>query len=267
MSMSNEEQLEFFSSDEYQQHQNSSSHALQSIPSSTSIHSNAPPPPGTENSGGSMGFLRSKRHPVAAVFHYLFKFLALFFYMFGGFFSDSFVFICVLCILCLAFDFWTVKNVTGRLLVGLRWWNNVKEDGSNDWVFESIDNPNEIDPQDSRIFWWGLYGTPIIWIIFLIVGILKFSIQWMVIVIVALVTSGANIVGYYKCSADSKKKVEELMQSGSVSVAVGVGKSIFSSVVSGLGSAFGGNNSGNGNNNGTGDYRNIPREQQYSDNV
>jgi hypothetical protein len=28
--------------------------------------------------------------------------------------------------LLLAFDFWTVKNVTGRLLVGLRWWNEVR---------------------------------------------------------------------------------------------------------------------------------------------
>ncbi len=50
---------------------------------------------------------------------------------------DSFItgFIC--CILLLAFDFWTVKNVSGRLLVGLRWWNEVKEDGTNVWVFES----------------------------------------------------------------------------------------------------------------------------------
>ena len=40
-------------------------------------------------------------------------------------------------ILLLAFDFWTVKNVTGRLLVGLRWWNRVKEDGSSEWVFEA----------------------------------------------------------------------------------------------------------------------------------
>lgn len=40
-------------------------------------------------------------------------------------------------ILLLAFDFWTVKNVTGRLLVGLRWWNRVKEDGTSEWVFES----------------------------------------------------------------------------------------------------------------------------------
>merc|ERR1712146_764934 len=189
---------------------------------------------------------------------------------FGGFFSDSFVFICVLCILFLAFDFWTVKNVTGRLLEGLRWWNDVKEDGSNKWEFESIDNLNEIDPQDSRLFWWGLYGTPVIWVIFFIVGILKFSLQWMIIVMVALVLSGANIVGYYKCSADSKKKMEELMKSGSVSVAVGVGKSMFSSFMGGLTSAFGGNNNGNndsGNRNNGGGYRNIAHEQPYSDKV
>jgi hypothetical protein len=34
-------------------------------------------------------------------------------------------------------DFWTVKNVSGRLLVGLRWWNEIKEDGESVWVFES----------------------------------------------------------------------------------------------------------------------------------
>eukprot|EP01050_Picozoa_sp_SAG11_P010429 SAG11_NODE_1041_length_6056_cov_5.902468_6_plen_102_part_00 len=33
----------------------------------------------------------------------------------------------VLCILLLAMDFWTVKNVSGRLLVGLRWWNEIME--------------------------------------------------------------------------------------------------------------------------------------------
>lgn len=34
-------------------------------------------------------------------------------------------------------DFWTVKNITGRLMVGLRWWNYVDDDGKSHWVFES----------------------------------------------------------------------------------------------------------------------------------
>ncbi|KAJ0388699.1 hypothetical protein P43SY_011862 [Pythium insidiosum] len=61
------------------------------------------------------------KHPVAAFFHLLFKGLALFVYLFGSILFDSYVFIFVLCVLLLAFDFWTVKNVSGRLLVGLRW--------------------------------------------------------------------------------------------------------------------------------------------------
>jgi len=34
-------------------------------------------------------------------------------------------------------DFWMTKNISGRILVGLRWWNEVKEDGSEVWIFES----------------------------------------------------------------------------------------------------------------------------------
>lgn len=29
-----------------------------------------------------------------------------------------------------AFDFWTVKNITGRLLVGLRWWSEIGKEGN-----------------------------------------------------------------------------------------------------------------------------------------
>ena len=28
-----------------------------------------------------------------------------------------------------ALDFWTIKNISGRLLVGLRWWSEVDEKG------------------------------------------------------------------------------------------------------------------------------------------
>jgi len=29
------------------------------------------------------------------------------------------------------------QNITGRLMVGLRWWNQVDDDGRSHWVFES----------------------------------------------------------------------------------------------------------------------------------
>jgi hypothetical protein len=60
----------------------------------------------------------------------------------------------VLVIVILAFDFWTVKNVTGRKLVGLRWWSEIKEDGSEIWLYESMEinfKPNECN---SNVFWF-----------------------------------------------------------------------------------------------------------------
>lgn len=82
-------------------------------------------------------FIYPPSHPVALIFHFLFRTAAVFVYLFGALFSSNHILISVITIVLLAFDFWTVKNVTGRLLVGLRWWNEIKEDGSNQWLFES----------------------------------------------------------------------------------------------------------------------------------
>jgi len=30
-----------------------------------------------------------------------------------------------------------ISYLLNRILVGLRWWNEVKEDGSEEWIFES----------------------------------------------------------------------------------------------------------------------------------
>ena len=45
---------------------------------------------------------------------------------------------CVLVImLAQVFDFWMTKNVSGRLLVGLRWWSqDDTKTGKQKWVFE-----------------------------------------------------------------------------------------------------------------------------------
>lgn len=78
------------------------------------------------------------RHPLPAFFHVFFRASALIVYLvLSSFVSGHFIELFLTVILLLAFDFWTVKNVTGRLLVGLRWWNKVEEDGTSTWVFES----------------------------------------------------------------------------------------------------------------------------------
>ncbi len=79
------------------------------------------------------------RHPIAAFFHVFFRVTALLVYILAStLIGDAyFVHIFLTIVLLLAVDFWTVKNVTGRLLVGLRWWNKVDDDGTSTWMFES----------------------------------------------------------------------------------------------------------------------------------
>ena len=71
-------------------------------------------------------FFSKSGHPITCIFHILFKVAAILIYLMGGVFekSTNFVTVTVLCVISLSMDFWTVKNVTGRLLVGLRWWAN-----------------------------------------------------------------------------------------------------------------------------------------------
>ena len=49
-------------------------------------------------------------------------------YLFVGMFTNDVITFIIVMILS-SLDFWTVKNVTGRLLVGLRWWSDYDEKG------------------------------------------------------------------------------------------------------------------------------------------
>ncbi|CAG8676902.1 19442_t:CDS:2 [Dentiscutata erythropus] len=129
---------------------------------------------------------------------------AILLYLFGGFFTDNFPLVFIICVLLLAFDFWTVKNVSGRLLVGLRWWNDIQPDGTNVWMFESRDPSRPVNPTDSRIFWISLYATVVIWIFFGFFAIFKPS--WLLIVVVAITLNLANVIGYTQCDKDAKRK-------------------------------------------------------------
>ena len=54
--------------------------------------------------------------------------------------TSNFVMIFIITILLLAMDFYYLKNIAGRRLVGLRWWNEVDTaTGDGRWVFESAD--------------------------------------------------------------------------------------------------------------------------------
>ncbi len=154
------------------------------------------------------------QHPFALIFHLLFKGIALFMYLFGSWFTSNFIFIFVICIILLAFDFWTVKNVSGRLLVGLRWWSIVKSDGSNEWQFESLEDMAEISSFDSRIFWGALYISPICWAVLLFLATLRLKLEYIPVICAGLGLNMANVIGYVKCSSSAKERMQSMMEMG-----------------------------------------------------
>ncbi|BDA41070.1 Golgi apparatus membrane protein TVP23 homolog B [Coccomyxa sp. Obi] len=133
-------------------------------------------------------------------------------YIICGLFSSSFVTNYVIVVVLLMLDFWTTKNVAGRLLVGLRWWNEVTDEGSN-WRFETLEEGQRaINGKDSACFWWTLYVVPVIWLLLGIVAIVRLKIDYLLVVVVAVVLSGANVVGYTKCSKQASAQLKSYAQ-------------------------------------------------------
>lgn len=148
-------------------------------------------------------------HPIAAAFHVGFRLFALLAYLFCGWFSSSFVISFVIIVLLLSADFWTVKNVTGRLLVGLRWWNYIDQDGKSHWVFEARtgEERNLVNAADSRIFWLALFLFPVLWFVFFVVTIFGLNFKWFMVVCIGIALNGANLYGYLRCRIGQREKL------------------------------------------------------------
>lgn len=150
------------------------------------------------------------KHPAASLFHILFRTLAIIVYLFCTSFGGGITLTFVLVVMLLAADFWTVKNVTGRLLVGLRWWNKVDEDGSSQWVYESRKEATSVyhSETENRLFWTAMFVSSIIWLILVIKNLLSLSLEWMVICMTGVFLNAANMYGYIKCRKDARAKVQ-----------------------------------------------------------
>ena len=89
------------------------------------------------NEGGLTNLIKQSSHPTLCIFTILFKIGAVVSFLIIDIVLDSDALAYLIVIILGAMDFWLTKNISGRLLVGLRWWNEVREDGSEVWVFES----------------------------------------------------------------------------------------------------------------------------------
>ncbi|XP_042361141.1 Golgi apparatus membrane protein TVP23 homolog B [Plectropomus leopardus] len=162
---------------------------------------------------GNTGLRKSKiRHPLASFFHLFFRTSAILVYLLCDMFSSRFIACMVTIILLLSCDFWTVKNVSGRLLVGLRWWNQVDEDGKSQWVFESRtkNSQSTTSTAESQIFWLGLIVCPMFWVVFVFSTIVSLKIKWLAVVVMGLVLQWANLYGYVRCKVGGKSNLRSM---------------------------------------------------------
>ena len=108
-------------------------------------------------------------------------------YLFGVLFIRNFVLVFILTLLLLSLDFYYLKNIAGRRLVGLRWWNEVNTStGDSHWVFESHSSQDNSggyieNKTDKRFFWLSMYVAPALWVGLAILAIVRLqNLIWLV---------------------------------------------------------------------------------------
>ncbi|KAF9068031.1 hypothetical protein BDP27DRAFT_1295587 [Rhodocollybia butyracea] len=191
--------------------------------------------------GGSSGQLTARVcTPNGLFFLYFFRTAAITVYVISGFFTDNYVLSTVVVVVLLAADFWNCRNVSGRSLVGLRFWNTVDDDGESYWVFESRDPSRPANPIDSKMFWIALYVFPALWSSLLVVSILKLGLAFIPIVILALVFNMTNVVGFTYADRDAKQRWANNVVSSGWSMGMGGlgGQLLTGAVQKGVGRIF-----------------------------
>lgn len=155
----------------------------------------------------STSLITQSSHPIVAIFTIAFKISAVVSFILLDLFCGNEAYVMIVVILLGATDFWVTKNISGRILVGLRWWsNNQKGVNEEKWIFESKDEKTKTKA-DQSIFWSSLYITLGIWLIFFIWELIRFKFIWSSISLMMLTLSGVNTYGYIRCSKYQDKKI------------------------------------------------------------
>ena len=153
-----------------------------------------------------LDFIKKSKSPQVALMTVLLKLLAIIFFLFFNIFTSNEALVMIIVISLIAADFWYTKNISGRILVGLRWWNNYDANTQeNTWKFES---KNEIkEPNiDRKTFWFSLYGFAGIWLILFIWECIMFNFTWAFLCLISLAICGTNVFGFFRCSKIQQKK-------------------------------------------------------------
>ena len=153
-------------------------------------------------------FIKKSAHPSIALTTVGLKVGALFFFLFLNIFTSNEAFVMIVVVILDSIDFWYTKNISGRILVGLRWWNTYKPETQQEiWTFEGKNEIKEAN-MDRNTFWISLYGFTGAWLVLFIWECILFNFMWSFLCLISLAISGTNTYGFHRCS--------ELQQKGAI---------------------------------------------------
>lgn len=159
------------------------------------------------NQNAPKNIISQSSHPVVAIFTIVFKISAVVSFILLDLFCRNEAYVMIVIILLGAADFWVTKNISGRILVGLRWWNkNNKGINEEKWIFESKEE-NTKTVVDRETFWWSLYINLGIWLVLFIWEVIRFKFIWATISLIMDSLSAVNTYGYIRCSRYQDKKI------------------------------------------------------------
>ena len=157
------------------------------------------------------GILSSSSHAYVLVFHVGVKLVAVLSYMLMFFVLEGFVVAFMSTVVALAVDFWFTKNVSGRLLAGMRWWSYVREDGTSEWKFETLGEAEmaQLNNLDKQVFWKSLYLFAAYWVLAAVFNLVTLDANNFVLCVIGATFATSNVLGYRKC-AKAKNQISAL---------------------------------------------------------
>ena len=170
-------------------------------------------------------FYKKSSNPIVSILTVFFKFLSIFLFLFMNLFVSNESYTIITVIISGSIDFWYTKNISGRILVGLRWWNQIKSNGQEVWIYESK-NEQDLNKINSKIFWDSLYTNTFIWVVLSFWELIRFKFMWGTLTVIMLILSGTNLFSFIKCSELQRKNIVEFSKRYGKKIVKDVGKEV-----------------------------------------
>ena len=152
-----------------------------------------------------MNFYKKSSNPIVALITVILKLSSIICFFILSIFISNEALIMIIIILLGSADFWMTKNISGRILVGLRWYNLLKIESNQEiWRFEGKNEIKETNA-DRVTFWTSLYLYNIIWIILFIWELIRINFDWSFICLVLCILAFTNTYGFFRCSSLQQK--------------------------------------------------------------